>query len=781
MSSHLPALLVPFACLTFATCSAAPDRVAPRGDVAAIADSLSELIRHEMEQKRIPAMSIVLVDDQEIVWARGFGMADPEADVPATARTMYRVGSVSKLFTDIGVMQLVERGELDLDTPVQRYLPDFRPERDRESSITLRHLMSHLSGMVREPPVGHYFDDSGPSLTETVSSLAGTGLIYPTGTRTKYSNAGIAVVGRVLEYTQHEPFARYLKRAVLDPFGMSECAFESTPAVQRRLAKALMWTYDGREFEAPTFQLGMSPAGSLYASVLDLGQFMSVLFAEGRGPNGPVLSPDSLARMWTPQFPKQTGGRYGLGFRLGKLAGRRSVGHGGAVYGFATDLLLLPDEKLGVAVTSNVDVTNAVARRISRHALQLVLAARDGTEPPRIERAQPVADELAKQLTGRWVNGDRAIELRRSSRGLVLNSGYSERVIGQRADGGLQLEGRLAVGVPIGVVPDGLRYGNAVFKREADRKPAASPARWHGLIGEYGWDHNVLYVLERDGRLHALIEWTEYDPLTELAPDVFAFPEKRGMYHGETLAFDRGPGGVATRARIGRLVFERREVGTADGETFRIDPVKPIEELRRAALAATPPPETRPRQPDLVDLATLDSTIRFDIRYATTNNFMSSVFYRQPRAFMQRPAAEAFVAAHRSLREQGYGLLVHDAYRPWFVTKMFWDATPQSMKMFVANPASGSRHNRGSAVDITLYDRATGEPVQMVGGYDEFSERSYPEYPGGTSLQRWHRALLNQTMEAHGFSVYRFEWWHFDYEDWRDYPILNLTFEQLAR
>ena len=769
-------LVLPLLHAVFAGCSTAPDQIPPRSDVAAIAESLSGLIEHEMEQKRIPAMSIVLVDNQEIIWARGFGMADQEAGVPATARTMYRVGSVSKLFTDIGVMQLVERGELDLDAPVQRYLPEFRPLGDTASPITLRQLMSHLSGIVREPPVGNYFDHTEPTLEATVRSLENTGLIYPTGTRTKYSNAGIAVVGRVLEDTQDEPFAAYLKRAVLEPFGMPDCAFEPTPEVKRRLAKALMWTYDGREFEAPTFQLGMSPAGSLYASVLDLGQFMRVIFAGG----GDVMSRQSLDAMWEPQFAEQTGGRYGIGFRLGELMGRRTVGHGGAVYGFATDLLMLPDDGIGVAVTSNVDVTNAVVRRISRHAVELMLASRDGRQAPQVELARAVQPDVARQLIGRWVSDDRTIEVRQSSRGLVLNTGYSEREIGQRRDGGLQLEGRLAVGVPLDLISaDRLRYAGKEYTRAADVKPAPAPARWAGLIGEYGWDHSVLYVLERGGQLHALIEWIEYDPLTELSEDVYAFPARRGMYHGEGLAFDRGADGVATQARIGKLVFPRREVGTADGETFRIDPVKPVEQLRQAALAATPPPENRPRQPDLVDLAPLDPTIQFDVRYATTNNFMSSVFYQQPRAFMQRPAAEAFVAAHRSLREQGYGMLVHDAYRPWFVTKMFWDATPESMKIFVANPAGGSRHNRGAAIDITLYDLATGAPVQMTGGYDEFSERSYPDYPGGTSLQRWHRELLRETMEAHGFSVYEFEWWHFDYKDWRAYPILNLTFEQL--
>ncbi|MGD8869396.1 MAG: M15 family metallopeptidase, partial [Gemmatimonadales bacterium] len=228
------------------------------------------------------------------------------------------------------------------------------------------------------------------------------------------------------------------------------------------------------------------------------------------------------------------------------------------------------------------------------------------------------------------------------------------------------------------------------------------------------------------------------------------------------------------------IVFQRRSVGPEAGETFRIDPLRPVEELRAEALAAEPPVETGSfRQPDLVELVQLDSTIRLDIRYATTNNFMGSIFYEEPRAFLQRPAAEALVRAHRALRERGYGLLIHDAYRPWYVTKMFWDATPADKKIFVADPANGSRHNRGAAVDLTLYDLATGEPVEMVGGYDEMSPRSYPDYPGGTGRQRWYRELLRETMEAQGFSVYKFEWWHFDYADWREYPILDLTFEQL--
>jgi serine beta-lactamase-like protein LACTB len=110
---------------------------------------------------------------------------------------------------------------------------------------------------------------------------------------------------------------------------------------------------------------------------------------------------------------------------------------------------------------------------------------------------------------------------------------------------------------------------------------------------------------------------------------------------------------------------------------------------------------------------------------------------------------------------------------------MFWDATPESLRNFVANPANGSRHNRGAAVDLTLYDLDTGEPVPMVSGYDEFSDRAFPEYRGESSLARWHREILRRAMEAEGFRVYEWEWWHFDFADWRRYPIANITFDRI--
>ncbi|MFL6213407.1 MAG: M15 family metallopeptidase [Blastocatellia bacterium] len=204
--------------------------------------------------------------------------------------------------------------------------------------------------------------------------------------------------------------------------------------------------------------------------------------------------------------------------------------------------------------------------------------------------------------------------------------------------------------------------------------------------------------------------------------------------------------------------------------------------VAQQAPAAEPPREEGTfRQPDLVELIKLDSTIKLDIRYATANNFLGRPVYTEARAFLQRPAAEALRRANRALRQQGYGLVIHDGYRPWSVTKIFWDATPEDKKIFVADPAKGSRHNRGCAVDLSIFDLKTGRVVEMPSGYDEMSERAHINYQGGTDEARRLRDLLRAAMEREGFAVYEPEWWHYDYKDWASYPILNISFSEIGK
>lgn len=210
--------------------------------------------------------------------------------------------------------------------------------------------------------------------------------------------------------------------------------------------------------------------------------------------------------------------------------------------------------------------------------------------------------------------------------------------------------------------------------------------------------------------------------------------------------------------------------------------VRPIAELLPLALQATPPVEKGSFQPsDLVDIHKLDKSIHLDIRYATKHNFLGVPVYKEARAFLQKPAAEALVRVQKKLIEKGYQLVVLDAYRPWYVTKIFWDATPADKHDFVADPQAGSRHNRGMAVDVTLYDVSTHQLAAMPSLYDEMTHRAYPDYTGGTPEERARRDLLRQMMISEGFSVYPYEWWHFDYKNWEQYPIQNITFEAIDK
>jgi len=401
----------------------AQDSVAAEGRVGTVARAISPFIEHERTAKGIPAISIAIVDGGRIAWARGFGWADSAANRPATASTVYRVGSVSKLFTDIGIMRLVEAGKLSLDAPITQYLPDFHPKNPFGGAITIRELSAHRSGLTREPPVGSYFDDTSPSLAATVSSLNATTLVYKPGTHTKYSNAGIAVLGDVLERTQGQSFYPYLEHAVLAPMGLASSAFRPTVVLAPRLATASMWTLDGRRFPAPTFQLGMGPCGSMYSTVLDLGRFAGILLAKGVTPNGTrVLSSATIDSMWTPQFAApgaKTG--FGIGFNIGTLNGHRTVGHDGAIYGFATTLLILPDDSLGVVVTATLDGANAVTDHIARVALTTLLNAKDrraatgvrgaATEPVAIQPTMALSREYVERLVGRYVGPTSSVDL----------------------------------------------------------------------------------------------------------------------------------------------------------------------------------------------------------------------------------------------------------------------------------------------------------------------------------------------------------------------------------
>jgi D-alanyl-D-alanine dipeptidase len=310
-------------------------------------------------------------------------------------------------------------------------------------------------------------------------------------------------------------------------------------------------------------------------------------------------------------------------------------------------------------------------------------------------------------------------------------------------------------------------------------QPADVPFDRKRIIGIYGKDPSVL-LLERDQKLF-------YRNSTGIEKQLI--PINSGMFTADpndppvmkiNLPLNYSLCKVPFLG-INNKTWPRTDPSDNPGHFYHVSPAPPVAELRRKAFKLTPPTEPGPfREPDLTELVKLDAGFRLEIRYARYDNFLSAPVYTEARAFMQRPAAEALLRVLHKLQPLGYGLLIHDAYRPWYVTKIFWDATPPKGKIFVADPQKGSKHNRGCAVDLTLYDLATGQAVEMPGLYDEMSPHSFPDFPGGTSLQRWHRDLLRRAMESEGFTVNEDEWWHFNYKDWTQYGILNVPFETIA-
>lgn len=202
--------------------------------------------------------------------------------------------------------------------------------------------------------------------------------------------------------------------------------------------------------------------------------------------------------------------------------------------------------------------------------------------------------------------------------------------------------------------------------------------------------------------------------------------------------------------------------------------------LSASAQDAPPAEQGIFRRPELVELVRLDQGMKLDIRYATSNNFLGEPVYREARAFLQRPAAEALMRAHKKARAQGYGFVIYDAYRPWSVTKLFWERFP-NVRAYLADPVKGSRHNRGCAVDLSLFDLITGRQLSMPSEYDDFSEKAHPEYRGGTQTQRHARDQLRAWMESEGFTVYENEWWHFDCKEWREYPLMNIPYSAIGK
>ncbi len=528
---------------------------------------LSSFVRAEAERQGISSVGIALVDGERTVWEAGFGFRDSARRVPATEKTVYRVGSISKLFTAILVLQLVEKGVLDLDAPISKYAPElvFEDSAGSKPPITLRQLLCHRAGIARESPVGSYFDDSEPGIEATVKSFLDARLVYPPGERTKYSNVGPTIAGYVIERVTGTPFTRRAREALLDLLGMASSSFlPDRESVKENLAEAFMVDFEGRFFPAPTFSLGTLPAGNLYASASDLARFLKAIFAGGELEGRRILDRATLESMFVvqpPGNPARSG--FGLGFYMDRFEGRLTFGHDGAVYGFASALVGLPEEKLGVVVLANVDCASGFNDKIVERALRLLLRRKLGIEiaPP----PEPIAIERSQleAYCGLFFAPGRFARAYLGDRGLQAELfGFEHDLVPVGTDRFVS-DGRLSYGRAVRFLREaagrvaGLETGGVEYARVVEAPRDEAPSAWERFCGEYGWPHNVLLVRPRFGKLSVRIEWFFEYPLEPESELVFRFPDY-GLYHGERLVFVEGEGGRIVAAKVGPVAFPRR-------------------------------------------------------------------------------------------------------------------------------------------------------------------------------------------------------------------------------
>lgn len=398
------AFLTGVATISLSGCASTPQRPAAvvAGDYGAVHEYVTQLIRQRMKASDVPGLSVALVDDQRIVWAEGFGYADREKNIPATADTVYRVGSISKLLTATAAMQLAEQGRMDIDKPLQTYLPSFSVQSRFAGAqpITPRTLMTHHSGLPRDLEQGMWNAQPEP-FTKVVEKLRNEYAAYPPNYVWAYSNVGVTLLGHAIQNVTGKEFAAHLDEAVLRPLGMTHSAF-SVRAEGPLMARAY---HKGRADDDPP--LRDVPAGGLNSSVNDLSRFLQMVFAEGKAGEDRVLKPETVEEMLRPQnagIALDMNFKTGLGWILGGLGDINIEGagpvahHGGATMRYNGQMVALPRHKLGVVVLANASSAKPVVDEIATETLTLALEAKTGIRQPDKRKAEVREQEFTPQV-----------------------------------------------------------------------------------------------------------------------------------------------------------------------------------------------------------------------------------------------------------------------------------------------------------------------------------------------------------------------------------------------
>lgn len=745
-----------------------------RSDESFLKSSLSILIERELVDKQIPGLAIAVIDDQNTLFEAGFGLAELQSGTPVSPYTVFQAGAVAQLFTTIAILQRVEYDKLDLDVPISTYIPSFNPQNPFGLDVTLRQVLSHQSGLVTEPPVGHYFDDTAPDLEAIVRSLNETTIVFPPETFTKYSNAGYAVAGRVLESALEKPFEQHM-RAVLDRMHLKRTSFTPRLDLRNKLATGHLIHLDDRVKPLDEFAVPNGPANNLYTTINDLGAFLRVMFADGMSPNGIILNADSFEEMWTIQLStarKQL--PFGLGFAITVLENERRATLTSNTHGFTTRIDLLPDHDIGVVVFANLEHADASLEKIAGYALQLARANQHELPTPPLPKTEPPDSAMVSRATGYYVNN---VPLRISplDNQLYLYQNFRRHRLRQKGDS-LIIDDRKTYG-PL-LISDGLtlEYKNTLYPKRNTAVPRAGAPQFAEYVGNYGLPVRPLSVVERNNMLFALDGWNYAYTLQPAGKDTFQLPVD-AMYGGEQLVFMRNEAGIIDTAVFANMPLEKLNLNDL-AATFTTLPLEAPMQMPPSASVAPPDTlaSTASQATELVDLTMVDPLFNLDIRYATGNNLLSTQLYEESRALLQKPVAESIFRIQRAIRRLGYELVIYDTYQPWFISNEVWHTVPDSLRYFFNDPEAQFCQNNGTAVSLGLVELSTGAPLPMPTDFDVLAPQAYADSPLPDEQLRWNRDFLRRLMEAEGFTVSANKWWHFTHKSCPHYDILNDTY-----
>ncbi len=375
---------------------------------------LSSWIESQMAYRDQPGLTIGLVCDQELVWSQGFGYADVEQQLPATPQTLFRIASITKLFTSTALMQLRDAGLVQLDKPLQEYLPWFsmKPPDATAPPITPRHLITHTSGLPREAPFPYWTDSDFPDSAAIQERLAGRESALPPETRWKYSNLALALAGEVVSAVSGMPYERYIESHILQPLGMAKTLVhtpdEDDPGLavgySRRLPR------QRRQRSPHTDAQGLAAAFNMASNVEDLARFIMLQFRadedRAAGDDSQILAPRTLREMHRVHWldPDWQSG-WGLGFSIVRQGGRTLIGHGGAVLGHRTQIGFSPADRVGAIVLTNADDGDPI--RYQEKALQWVLPE---IVKPAVEESTAAPEERYAAYLGKYRNAWRDIQ-----------------------------------------------------------------------------------------------------------------------------------------------------------------------------------------------------------------------------------------------------------------------------------------------------------------------------------------------------------------------------------